>query len=69
MDTKVTMWCRAAGRVVAYLAGCKATDVWPTYETFEEDSSTLFGTVEDVYGNVKVVLEERERAKDRPEGA
>jgi len=67
MNDKCTRWCRAAGNVVALLAGARAVDVWPDYGTFEEDMSTLFDTVEDVYGNAKWCLEERERAKARPE--
>lgn len=67
MNSKCTKWCRAAGNVVALLAGARATDVWSDYETFEEDMSTLFDTVEDVYGSAKWFLEERERAKVRRE--
>jgi len=62
MNTKTIKWVNAAARVVAWLAGGDPKDVWPSYATFEEDSSTLFDTVEDVYGNVKWILEERERA-------
>lgn len=69
MNTKTTNWCRAAGRVVAWLAGCDAKDVWESYRTFEEDSSILFDTVEAFYDSVKPILEERERAKRRPEEA
>jgi len=67
MDTKCTNWCRAAGNVVAFLAGARAADVWQKYETFEEDMSILFDTVEDVYGTAKWILEERERARARHE--
>lgn len=61
MNDRTIGWCRAAGRVVALLAGAAPVDVWPSYETFEEDMSILFDNVEDVYNTAKPDLEERER--------
>jgi len=69
MDSRTLRWVRAAARVVGWLAGGRPCDVWPTYRTFEEDSGTLFDTVEDFYGSVKPILEERERAREDRETA
>jgi len=69
MNTMTIRWVNAAARVVAWLAGGDPRDVWPSYETFEEDSCTLFDTVEAFYGNVKWILEERERARTSTEEA
>lgn len=61
MKTKVMQWVGAAARVTALIQGFEPDDVWPTYGTFEEDMSILFGTVEDAYNTAKPCLEERAR--------
>jgi len=63
--SKLVKWYRTVARVAAWIAGADPLDVWPSYETFEADSSTLFDTVEDFYGSVKWILEERERAREQ----
>jgi len=63
--SKLVKWYRTVARVAAWIAGADPRDVWASYEAFEEDSSTLFDTVEDFYGSVKWLLEEREREHAR----
>lgn len=65
MKSTVMRWVTAAARVTALLQGFEPEDVWATYEMFEDDMSTLFGTVEAAYNSAKPSLEERAR-KLRP---
>jgi len=63
--SKLVRWYRTAARVAAWIAGANPLDVWPTYETWSEDSGRLFDTAEDLYNSVKWILEERERERER----
>lgn len=65
MNSKCVAWVSTASRVVAWFAGANPEDVWTTYGQFEHDSSVLFQTAEDIYNEVKWLLEERERRRER----
>jgi len=63
--SKLVRWYRTVARIAAWIAGADPLDVWPSYGTFEADSSILFDTAEDFYNSVKWILEERERAREQ----
>lgn len=63
---------RAVTRIMAHLMGTSPLEVWPTYRTFEDDTSILVDILGVLEDSAKPYLEERARkvrtAHGRPDG-
>jgi len=65
MRSRILSYLATTGRVLAHLQGFDPCDVWPSYRTFEDDTSTLVDVLEALGDSAKPFLEMRERAREK----